>query len=211
MTEELILHAKKRTDVGKGASRRLRRLNDAIPAILYGGERPPEMLTVDHNKLLRFMENEAVYSHILTVDVEGKKQKAVLKDMQRHPFKPKILHMDFLRITGKEKITMPIPLHFKGEKKAPGVAQGGIVSHYLNEVEVSCLPKDLPESIEVDVSALALDQTLHLSELVCPKNIALVPLMQEQDPIVVAIHLPPVASKTAVAEETGGDESNTVE
>lgn len=202
MSDELTLHATKRTDVGKGASRRLRRLNNAIPAILYGGEHTPEMLTLDHNKLLRFMENEGVYSQILTIDVEGKAQKAVLKAIQRHPFKPKILHMDFLRITGKEKITMHIPLHFKGEEEAPGVKEGGIVSHYLTEVEVSCLPKDLPEFIEVDISKLTLDQAIHLSELTYPKNITLVALMHEQDNPVVAIHLPRVVAETEEAEVT---------
>ncbi len=201
MTKELTLHASKRTDVGKGASRRLRRIDDAIPAILYGGEHPPEMLTLDHNKLLRFMENEAVYSQVLTIDIEGKTQKAVLKAIQRHPFKPKILHMDFLRITGKEKVTMHIPLHFKGENKAPGVKEGGIVSHYLTEVEVSCLPKNLPEFIEVDMSNLTLDNPMHLSEIVCPKNVTLVALTQGQDNPVVAIHLPRAAVEKSAADE----------
>lgn len=208
MKDELYIHAIKRNDVGKGASRRLRRLNDAIPAILYGGEEPPQMLTLDHNKVLRFMENEGVYSQILTVDIEGKSEKAVLKAVQRHPFKPKILHLDFLRITGKEKVTLNIPLHFIGEDKAVGVKEGGIVSHYMTEVEVSCLPQDLPEFIEVDITNLAIDNSIHLSDLNCPNNVSLVDLIHEQDKPVVAIHLPRSGLTTEADKENAAGSDN---
>ena len=139
--------------MGKGASRRLRRTGQ-VPGIIYGGEKDPELISLAHNELVLHLENEAFYSHILTVKSPSGEQKVVLKDVQRHPAKPFILHIDLLRVKASEKLKMQVPLHFIGEDKAPGVKQGGVVSHNIVDVEVSCLPGDLPEFIDVDVSGM---------------------------------------------------------
>ena len=159
------LQATVRNDAGKGASRRLRR-EGKVPAILYGAGDAPLMLSLEHNPVMHSLENEAFYSHILNVNFGGKTVRAVLKDLQRHPYKPVIMHLDLQRVSEREKLRMNIPLHFLGEENAPSVKQlGGVVSHLVSEVEISCLPKDLPEYIEVDVSTLGLNETLHLSNL----------------------------------------------
>jgi len=163
------LNAEVRHDAGRGASRRLRRENK-IPAIIYGAEKAPQNLMLSHFEVSKALQNEGFYSHILTLHIAGEKQQAVLKDIQRHPFKPKIAHIDFLRINPKEKIVMHVPLHFIGEDKAPGLKEGGVFTHMTSNVEVRCLPADLPEHIEVDVSGFGLDQVLHLSELKLPKG-----------------------------------------
>jgi len=204
MSNQFELHAELRHDQGKGASRRLRRLADKVPGIIYGGGEQPVSLSFEHKQLTKALENEAFYSHILTIQVDGKKQQAVLKALQRHPFKPRILHMDLLRITGKEKIQMQVPLHFTGEDNAPGVKlSNGIVSHIISTVEVRCLPADLPEYIEVDLSKMALDQSLHLSELKLPKGVELVALLHgidaEHDLPVASIHMPRAATEESTA------------
>lgn len=191
------LSAKTREAFGTGASRRLRHLENRVPAILYGAGEPPMPLSFDHNQLLRSLENEAFYSHILTIDLDGQKQKAVLKDLQRHPFKPRIVHLDLLRVTAKEKITMSVPLHFEGEETAPGVKDGGgVMARLLNSVEVRCLPDALPEFINVDVSKLALDEAIHLSQLPLPEGVELIALTHDDDRLVVNIQIP-----RAVVEE----------
>ena len=154
MAQKYDLIAEMREDQGKGASRRLRR-QGLVPAIIYGAGRPPRNLAFDHNKVIKELENEAFYSSILSIKVGDKSQAAVVKDIQRHPAKRQILHMDFQRIVEDAKIRMNVPLHFIGEDVAPGVKQeGGSVSHLMTDVEVSCLPKDLPEYLEVDVAGL---------------------------------------------------------
>ncbi len=197
------LTAVSRQEFGKGASRRLRRLADQVPAIMYGGGEPAAALSVDHNKLLKALENESFYSHILTIHIDGKAQKAVLKDLQRHPFKPRILHLDLLRITGKEKIHMNIPLHFIGGDVAPGVVeQAGVVSHVLSNVEVRCLPDDLPEFIQVDLSQLKLDESIHLSQLPLTAGVELVALAHGEDATVATIHMPRIeVEEVATPEE----------
>ncbi|WP_010597066.1 50S ribosomal protein L25/general stress protein Ctc [Rickettsiella massiliensis] len=195
MSSSFELTAQTRKAFGTRASRRLRRLENQIPAILYGAGEPPLAITLSHNQVLKALENEAFYSHILTITVDGQAQKAVLKDLQRHAFKPRILHMDLLRVTAKEKITMSVPLHFKGENVAPGVKEaGGVLAHLLNSVEVRCLPDALPEYIEVDVSRLGLDEAIEGLELLA--------LSHDDDLPVVNIHLPRAAteSETTVPE-----------
>ena len=192
------LSAKTRERFGTGASRRLRRLENRVPGILYGAGEPSQPLSFDHNQLLRALENEAFYSHILTIHLDGKQQKAVLKDLQRHPYKARILHLDLLRITAKEKITLSVPLHFTGEEIAPGVKEsGGVLARLLNSVEVRCLPDALPEYIEIDVSRLGLDEAIHLSQVPLPEGVELIALTHEDDRPVVNIHIP-----RAVEEET---------
>ncbi len=184
--------AEVRSDTGKGASRRLRR-NGRIPAVIYGAGKEPQSLTMDHDTILHNLENEAFYSHILNISIDGKSEKAVLKDLQRHPYKPLITHLDLQRVSDREALRMHVPLHFLGEDVAPGVKQGGgIVSHLVNDVEITCLPKDLPEYIEADLSGLELGGTLHLSDLTLPAGVSLTELAHgpEHDLPVASIHAP---------------------
>jgi large subunit ribosomal protein L25 len=189
MKTSFELDAEFRETQGKGASRRLRH-DGKVPAILYGGHNEARRLSLNHQKLLIMLDNERFYSTILSLKVGEEKQAAILKDVQRHPFKNAILHVDFQRVEDNEKIRISIPLHFKGEAVSPGVkTQGGLVSHIRTEVEVSCLPKDLPEFIEVDLSGLSLNESIHLSQLKVPPSVTLVELAKE-DAAVVTIYSP---------------------
>ena len=195
------VQAEVRNDAGKGASRRLRR-EGKVPAILYGAGEAPLMLSLEHDPVMHSLENEAFYSHVLSVNVGGKSVRAVLKDLQRHPYKPVIMHVDLQRVSETEKLRMSVPLHFIGEDRAPGVKQaGGMVSHLVTEVEVSCLPKDLPEYLEVDVTQLNVNETLHLSDIRLPAGVELVELLHgpEHDLPVVSIHLPRAAIEAEAA------------
>src|ERR1700724_2072630 len=189
MKTSFELVAEFRETQGKGASRRLRH-EGKVPAILYGGHAAARTLTLSHQKLLIMLDNERFYSTILSLKVGDQTQAAILKDVQRHPFKNAIVHVDFQRVEENEKIRISIPLHFTGAAVSPGVkSQGGIVSHMRNDVEVSCLPKDLPEFIEVDISGLSLNESIHLSQLKIPDGVHLVELAKD-DVAVVAIHSP---------------------
>lgn len=207
MTTEFVIEAKRRDDMGKGASRRLRR-EGLVPAIIYGAAKEPVALTLEHNDLEKHLEHEAFFSHILSVKVDGKDEQAVLKDLQRHPAKPLILHVDFLRVSGKEKLRMHVPLHFVNEETSPAVKQGGLVTHNMTDVEISCLPKNLPEFVEVDLSALELNQSLHLSDIKLPAGVELVELMHgaDHDLPVVSVHLPRGAAAEEEESEEGGAE-----
>src|SRR3984957_15780526 len=189
MKTSFELDAEFRETQGKGASRRLRH-EGKVPAILYGGHLEARALTLSHQRLALMLDNERFYSTILSLKLGDQTQAAILKDVQRHPFKNAILHIDFQRVEENEKIRIAIPLHFKGAAVSPGVkSQGGIVSHMRNEVEVSCLPKDLPEFIEVDMSGLSLNESIHLSQLQVPPGVQLLDLTRE-DSAVAAIHSP---------------------
>ena len=193
------LDAEFREDQGKGASRRLRHLGK-VPAILYGGKRDARALLVDHTKLAQLMDNERFYSTILGLKVGSQQQAAVLKDVQRHPFKNQIVHVDFQRVLEDEKIKMRVPLHFKGGAESKGVKeQGGVLSHVRNDVEVACLPKDLPESLEVDVSGLAINEVIKLSGLKLPAGVEIVELLAGRDGPVASIHMPRVEEEEAPA------------
>src|SRR5450755_511374 len=206
MKTSFELTAEFRETQGKGASRRLRH-EGKVPAILYGGHLEARALTLSHQKLSIMLDNERFYSTILNLRVGDQTQAAILKDVQRHPFKNAIVHVDFQRVEENEKIRINIPLHFTGAAVSPGVkSQGGIVSHMRTEVEISCLPKDLPEFIEVDISGLSLNESVHLSQLKVPQGVVLVELAKE-DAAVVAIHSPraeepePTAATAAPAAE----------
>ncbi len=189
MKTSFELVAEFRETQGKGASRRLRH-DGKVPAILYGGHADARTLTLNHQKLLIMLDNERFYSTILSLKVGDQTQAAILKDVQRHPFKNRIVHVDFQRVEENEKIRISIPLHFTGAAVSPGVkSQGGIVSHMRNETEVTCLPKDLPEFIEVDISGLSLNESIHLSQLKIPDGVTLVELAKD-DVAIVAIHSP---------------------
>lgn len=182
---------------GKGASRRLRHAG-RVPAILYGGHVEPACLSFEHDKLQVASQNERFFTTLLTIKIGDKAQPAILKDIQRHPSKPVILHLDLQRIVENEEIRMSIPLHFINANIAPGVKTGGgQVSHLLNEVEVTCLPKDLPEYIEVDMAKMELNQSLHLSDLVLPANVELVLLAHGRDEAVVSVHHARVVEEAA--------------
>jgi large subunit ribosomal protein L25 len=206
MSLKYELSAEVRDAAGRGASRRLR-YDNKVPAILYGAEKTPEMLSFNHYHVLKALENEGFYSHILTLHINNEKQQAVLKDVQRHPFKPRILHLDFLRINPKEKIVMNVPLHFTGEDKSAALKEGGVFMHLTSSVEVRCLPSALPEYIEVDVSALALDQTLHLSELKLPEGVELTAFAhghaEAHDTGVVKMHIPRAVEEEPAAVPAG--------
>ncbi len=201
MSDDFDLIADFREDQGKGASRRLRR-QGKVPAVIYGAGRPVRALSFDHNKVLKQLENESFYSSVLNIKVGEKSQAAILKDLQRHPAKQIIMHMDFQRIVDDVEIRMNVPLHFIGEDVAPGVKLGGgKVSHLMNDVEVSCLPKHLPEFLEVDVSELELDAMLHMSDIKLPKGVELPELAQgdEHDHAIVSIHV--IKAAPAVEDE----------
>jgi large subunit ribosomal protein L25 len=194
---DFVVTAESRSDMGKGASRRLRR-EGKIPGIIYGAHKDATPVLLDHNEMMNHLKHEAFYSHVLTIKLDGKTEQAVLKDLQRHPAKPVLLHADFQRVSASEKLRMHVPLHFVGGDVAPGVkVGGGMITHNLTEVEISCLPKDLPEFIEVDLSGMELGASLHLSEIKLPKGVELTALTHGSDLPVAAIH----ASRTAAAEE----------
>jgi len=191
MSDDFDLIAEIREDQGKGASRRLRH-QGKVPAIIYGAGRPPRALAFDHNKVLKQLESESFYSSILNIKVGEKGQAAILKDMQRHPAKARIMHMDFQRIVEDEMIKMNVPLHFVGEDVAPGVTiGGGKVSHLITDVEIVCLPKDLPEYLDIDVSELELNAMLYLSDIELPEGVEMPALAQgpEANRPVVSIQL----------------------
>ncbi len=203
---DFVLQAEPRSDQGKGASRRLRRTG-RVPAVMYGAGKDPVMLTLDHDELVNQLKSEAFFSSILTVKMGQGEDQAIIKDLQRHPGKPYILHMDLQRVSATEAIRVQVPLHFMNEEKCPGVKEGGVITHNLTEVEVSCLPKNLPEYIELDLGELKLDHTVHMSELKLPAGVELVELMhgEEHDQPVVAIHLPRGAKEEEAEEEEGGE------
>lgn len=185
------INAESRSDVGKGASRRLRR-DGKVPGIIYGSGKDPVSMTTDHNQLAHHLEHEAFYSHILTVTLDGKAQKVVLKDLQRHPAKPRILHVDFLRVGDNDVIHMQVPVHFINEDISAGVKSGGLVSHLMNSIEIICKAKDLPEFLQVDIEKLEEGGSLHLSDIDMPKGVTSAALSHgaDHDLPVVSIHTP---------------------
>jgi large subunit ribosomal protein L25 len=197
--------ADRRAMQGKGASRRLRH-SGKVPAILYGGPLGPQPLVLDQQNLLTMIGNEKFYSSIVRVNVDGKPQEAIIKDVQMHPARQQVVHVDLQRVVENESIRLHLPIHFKGEAAAPGVkTQGGLVSHMRSDVEVVCLPKDLPEFLEIDLSNMSLNETLFLSDIPLPAGVVIPELGHGRDAPVVSIHSPraaepePVAAEAAVA------------
>jgi len=204
MSEAIFnLDAEVRTDLGKGASRRLRHA-DKVPAILYGGEEAPVSLTLEHNKVLQAQEFEAFYSHVLTLNIDGKPVEALLKDVQRHPYKPKILHLDFQRVIAGQEVHTHVPLHFINEDKSAAVKAGGVAEHHVNEIEITCLPKDLPEFIEVDVAAVEMGQTVHLSDITLPAGVTSVELAKgDENHDLAVVTIKPSRAASAADDEEG--------
>ncbi|MCU7842636.1 MAG: 50S ribosomal protein L25/general stress protein Ctc [Candidatus Thiodiazotropha sp. (ex Monitilora ramsayi)] len=211
MSANFEITAEARNDTGKGASRRLRRLGQ-VPGIVYGAHKEPTMISLTHHEMVHALESETFYSSLLTLKLGKKKETVVLKDLQRHPAKPFILHMDFQRVQADEKIRLHVPIHFVNEDTCPGIKSGGQASHVMADVEISCLPKNLPEFIEVDMSNLEMGAVLHASELTLPEGVELAASDSGEDPIVLTIHTTHrSADEEATPEEgeaeEGGEES----
>lgn len=207
MSEDFIVHAKSRTEQGTSASRRLRRTG-MVPGIVYGGEGEPVRIAIDHNEVLRHLEHEAFFSHILKVEIDGKSEDAVLKDLQRHPAKLQILHIDFMRVVAGQVFRMTVPIHFTGEEAAPGVKNdGGVLDRMRTELEIECLPKNLPEYIEVDVSAMNVGDVIHVRELTLPEGVTSVAEIHDEDYTICSLHIP----RVVVEEEPEADDEDAVE
>ncbi|WP_269617829.1 50S ribosomal protein L25/general stress protein Ctc [Zhongshania sp. BJYM1] len=209
MSSDYTVSAKARADVGKGASRRLRRLESEVPAIVYGGENAPQMISILHKDLLWFLEDEAFFTSVVTLDIDGKQESVVLKDLQRHPAKLKILHADFLRVDANTKITLHVPLHFINEDTCVGVkTQGGNITHAATDIEIQCLPKDLPEFIEVDMALVETGTTLHISDLTLPAGVEspALALGEDHDLAIATVHAPRGGSDTGEDGEVASDE-----
>ncbi len=200
------LDASARANVGKGASRRLRHEN-AVPAIVYGADKEPANVSIQHHTLMHALDNEAFFASIVTLNVDGKAEDVIIKDLQRHPAKPRLLHADFQRVSANKPVHMNIPLHFINEAVAEGVKTGGgQVAHLMSKLEISCLPKDLPEYIEVDIINLGLGESLHISDLKLPPGVSSISLSHGEsgDLAVVAIQAPRrVEAETPVAAAEG--------
>lgn len=208
MSVELKLDAAVRDDQGKGASRRLRRAK-RVPGILYGADKKPVSLSFDEEQILRLLREEAFFSQILDVKVKGKRtEKAILKDLQRHPFKPLVTHLDLLRVKAGEKMRQQVPIHLLHQDEAVGVKQGnGVVHHDLIEIDVECLPDDLPTAIELDIIELNVGDSIHLSQVEAPAGVSFpgLDVENDHDPILVSIHTPRKAVEEG-DEDEGADE-----
>ena len=186
---KIEFNANKRELQGTGASRRLRRAGK-VPGILYGGETAALPIEVDHNALFHSLKQEAFHASILTMNLDGQKQQVLLRDYQMHAFKPQVLHIDFQRVAADKKIHMKVPLHFINADIAPGVKlQGGVVSHVLNELNILCLPADLPEFVEVDMKDVSVGHSVHVKDLNLPKGVEAV-LHRNENPVVATITVP---------------------
>lgn len=172
--------ATSRSKSGKSAAKAARRQGN-VPAVIYGGGQAPQSLELEHNEVVKHLVHEAVYSHVLDVTVDGKTEKALLKGVQRHPARPKVLHLDFMRVSETAKLKVRVPLHFINEATSIGVKKGGVVSHSVVDVEVLCLSSALPEFIEVNLANLDLGQSIHLTDLVLPAGVQLVELTHGSD------------------------------
>jgi large subunit ribosomal protein L25 len=206
--EDFKLDAAVRDDQGKGASRRLRREAGLVPAIVYGGKKKPEPITVEYKELIKHLDNEAFYSHVIELSVDGKAQDVILKDLQRHPAKPVIYHADFLRVSKTKKLRMNVPIHFVNAETSKGVKlQGGIVTHSMTELEISCLPANLPEYIEVDLADVEIGQIVHISDITMPSGVESVALSHgsDHDLAVATIMKPKGMAEDEPASEEGED------
>jgi large subunit ribosomal protein L25 len=218
MSDTFVVEAELRSDEGKGASRRLRRLEAKVPAIIYGGDNAPVSLSLIRKDFEKHLEKEAFYSAVIEVAYDGKREKAILKALQRHPAKDFPMHADFMRIEANKAIKVNVPLHFVNEESCVGVKLGGgRIQHTVNEVEVSALPGDLPEFIEVDMANVQVGEIIHISDLALPEGVTSTALALGEDrDLGVATVLAPRGGKAAAAdgdaaedagESEGGDES----
>ncbi|BCA94197.1 50S ribosomal protein L25 [Legionella antarctica] len=198
----ILLEAESRTDMGKGASRRLRRLENKVPAVIYGGDKKPKSIHFLHNKVVKALETESIYSSVFDISVDGKTEHVILKALQRHPFKPIVMHMDLQRVSAKDILTKLVPLHFTNEQQSVGVKAGGLINHTMTQVEIRCQAKDLPEFIEVDMAKVGMNDIVHLSNLKLPKGVHLTVDVADgsHDAPVVSIHAPKLGAVEEVTE-----------
>jgi large subunit ribosomal protein L25 len=203
MSDQFEINADVREDMGKGASRRLRRLAVHVPAIIYGGKEDPQPLTLIRKDFEKALENEAYYSHVLTINVGGSQQKAILKDLQRHPAKNRIMHADFLRVDENTAVKVNVPIHFTNETTCVGVkTEGGIIQHQVTDIEISSLPGDIPEYIEVDMAEVVIGQIVHLSDITLPEGVVSVALaLGEDHDLAVASVIAPKGGSEAEDED----------
>lgn len=187
----ILLEAQARTDMGKGASRRLRRLENKVPAVIYGGDKEPMSIHFLHNKVIKALETESIYSSVFDISIDGKTEHVILKALQRHPYKPLVMHMDLQRVSAKDMLTKLVPIHFVKEQKSKGIKAGGMISHTMTQVEVRCQAKNLPEFIEVDMTDVNVGDVVHLSHLKLPKGVHLTVDVKDSahDAPVVSIHM----------------------
>ncbi len=214
MSDQFELNAEVRDDMGKGASRRLRRLADKVPAIIYGGQKDPQPLTLIRKDLEKALENEAFYSHVLTVNVGKEKEKAILKDLQRHPAKNNVMHADFLRVDDNVALKVHVPIHFLNEESCHGVKmQGGMIQHQMTDVEVQCLPGDIPEFLEVDMLAVETGQIVHLSDISLPEGVTSVALAlgEDHDLAVASVIAPKGTGDEDAVEAAAADDDEAAE
>ena len=200
--DEFTLVAESRGDTGKGASRRLRK-SEIVPAIVYGAKKAALSIQLKHSDVLKSSSQESFYSQILDLSIDGKVERVVLKDMQRHPYKPFVMHMDFQRVDESAALTIRIPVHFLNEEDCIGVKQeGGVIARLMTEIEITCLPKDLPESIEVDVAKLSVGDAVHLADLVLPDGVEITSMTSGGDGAAAIVQ---VAMPRMVEEEEEPD------
>jgi large subunit ribosomal protein L25 len=182
MSDQFELNAEVRTDLGKGASRRLRRFDSRVPGIIYGGHKAPQPVSLIRKDLEKALENEAFFSHVLVVNLGSDKEKAILKDLQRHPAKNTVTHIDFLRVEDNVALRVHVPIHFINETTCYGVkTQGGMIQHQATDIEVQCLPADIPSFIEVDMLKVETGQIIHLSDVTLPAGVTSVALALGED------------------------------
>jgi large subunit ribosomal protein L25 len=211
MATEHKLSASGRKDEGKGASRRLRRLENKVPAVLYGGDIAAQSILLSHNAVIKALETESIYSSVfdLVIDGKAKAERVILKALQRHPFRALVMHMDLQRVSASDILVRMVPIHFINEDKAPGIVEGGVINHTMTQVEVRCEARYLPEFIELDLANLGLNDVLHLTNLVMPTGVQLAvdPTTGDHDHPVVSIHL----SKAEISEESAEKSVDTAE
>lgn len=202
MSETITISATARSVKGKGASRRLRRLNDLVPGIVYGAGKEAKSIEIEHRIIKKATQDEHFFSQVLNLETDGKTEQVMLKDLQRHPYKPQIMHLDFLRIDANKEITSHIPVHVTGQEASPAIKSGMVLSHTMVEITVKCLPKDLPESFEVDISTVADEHVVHMSDLKLPKGVVIpeLALGEGHDQTVISIHKPKIVAEEEEVE-----------
>ncbi|KPQ24164.1 MAG: ribosomal protein L25, Ctc-form [Halomonas sp. HL-48] len=206
---DFSLKASVRHDLGKGASRRLRRANQQVPAVVYGGEKDAQSISVEKTAFYKAIEDESFFSSVITLVIEGKEEQVVVRDLQRHPFKPLLTHADFLRVDATHEITMNVPLHVIGEDVCVGIKdQDGELHVLANEVAISCLPKDLPDYLEVDISNAEIGTTLHLSDLTLPAGVTSVDLSHGEEHDNAVLSITKMKIRTSDEDEDGESESD---
>jgi large subunit ribosomal protein L25 len=214
MAAKIKIHAEPRSDLGKGASRRLRK-SDKVPAIVYGGKDAPISITLQHNEFIHQLDNDTIYTQVLSLALGKKKVDVILRDLQRHPFKHRVQHADFQRVDSKQVLHITVPIHFLNEETCIGVKlEGGQVAHLMSEVEIEALPKDLPEFLELDIAELKLGDVLYLSDIKCPEGVEILELIhgEEHDSAVVTVNEVRVMEEEEVEAEgevEGVDEEGT--